>query len=41
MLNPFVMNDRLYIVTGLQISMRQENDGTVVRYIAMARHPSI
>jgi len=41
MLNPFVMNYRLYIVTGLQISMRQENDGTVARYIAMARHPSI
>jgi hypothetical protein len=41
MVNPFVMNYRLYIVTGLQFSMRQENDGTVARYIAMARHPSI
>ena len=38
MLNPFVMNYPLYVVTGLQISMRQENDATVARYIAMARH---
>jgi hypothetical protein len=38
---PFVMKYRLYIVTGSQISMWQENDGTVARYIAMARHPSI
>jgi hypothetical protein len=41
MLNPFVMNYRLYIVTGLQISMRQQNDGTVARDIAMAGHPPI
>jgi hypothetical protein len=38
---PFVTDDRLYIVAGLQISMWQENDGTFARDIAMAGHPSI
>jgi hypothetical protein len=38
---PFVTNYQLYIVTGLQISMWQENDGTFARDIAMAGHPSL
>jgi hypothetical protein len=38
---PFVTNYRPYIITGLQISMWQENDGTFARDIAMAGHPSI